>query len=231
MDPAWHAISSRLSFIKQLLPKGDPGAVCFDQLLVAPTGYHTPISTGIRPLKDCPSASHVREFGEMVSAGLGKPMPSGGACDGPDLTVVFVRRENYMAHPRQRGKIVQRMENEEEVLTALQAMASTFTAAHPGHTVHVISGTFSRMTLQEQVGHVQKACVMVGAHGAGLSHILFTRPGSHLLEVQTPGFARPHFRAYAHWAGAQYKVMKAPTRAPDPQAIAGFVKEMLAESV
>lgn len=230
MDEAWEGLTSKLDFVKQLLPEGDPGAVCFRELILVPNGYHAAISTGIQPLVECRASGHVREFGEHYGALMGVSPPPGKACSGKHLRVLFVRRENYLAHPRQKSTIVQRIENEEDILTALQGMAKEFEAHHAGYTVTVVSGTFSRMSLSTQVKHAQEACVMLGAHGAGLSHLLFMRPEGRVLEVQTPHFHRPHFRAYAHWAGSKYEALSSDSNRPNPSLITSKVRGML-ESV
>jgi capsular polysaccharide biosynthesis protein len=94
---------------------------------------------------------------------------------------------------------VRRLDNEDEIVQALQKRAG-----NEGGGLVLLNGQFSSMSLRQQVQAAQAACVMVGAHGAGLSHILFSPPGVHMLELQPPAFQRPHFIAYSTWAGATH---------------------------
>lgn len=191
VDAAWEALSSELLFLKQLVPDtpkttsgdasgraapllttqhvaaGTAPVACFERLLLAPGGYQSAISTGINPLKKCSAAGGVMDFSSSMRQLMGVKESPGGACSGDTLRVLFVRRENYKAHPRQRGSIVKRLANEAEVYSALRTMADAVQRSAKGISVHVVSGEFSRMTLAQQMQHAHDACVIVGAHGAG----------------------------------------------------------------
>ena len=131
-----------------------------------------------------------------------------------------MQRVHYLAHPRHGGKIVRRLENEEDVVAALQAQALDEAAG-----VKIVKGTFSSMTMRQQVAQAQAACVIVGAHGAGLSHVLFAPPEVHLLELQTPGFTRPHFIAFTHWAGSHHHAWVLDTSTPQVHTVVSRVFE------
>jgi len=111
--------------------------------------------------------------------------------------VLFVRRVHYLAHPRHDGRIVRRLDNEDDVVATIERWQRD----NPG-VVELLPGTFSSMTVGEQVAAAQEACVITGAHGAGLSHVLFAPPDVHMLELRPPAFMRPHFISYAFWSGA-----------------------------
>ena len=134
--------------------------------------------------------------------------------------VVFVQRTHYLAHPRHNGKIVRRLDNEDEIVQSLAAAAAGGDAG-----VALLRGVFSEMTLREQVRVAQEACIMAGAHGAGLSHVLFAPPGVHVLELQPPAFARPHFIAYAFWAGQHIHVWPLDSSTPNVHKVVSRVLE------
>jgi len=134
--------------------------------------------------------------------------------------VLFVRRVHYLAHPRHNGQIVRRLENEDEIFEALQAAA-------PAAGFEVLNGLFSAMSVGEQVAMVQAACVVAGAHGAGLSHVLFSPPGAHMLELRPPSFQRPHFIAYAKWAGALHHDWVLGTSTPAPAEVVARVQAVV----
>jgi glycoprotein 2-beta-D-xylosyltransferase len=202
MDEGWLSLFLSVSYAKHF-----EGPTCFDRVVYAPFGYVAAISAGIQPMQQkCRTDPHVRRFSDDFVRGLGLAprarstcgagAAAGGAAGDADAVgaaptkVVFVQRTHYLAHPRHNGKIVRRLDNEDEIVQSLTAAAAGGEAG-----VELLRGVFSEMTLREQVRVAQQACVMAGAHGAGLSHVLFAPPGVHVLELQPPAFARPHFIA------------------------------------
>ena len=142
---------------------------------------------------------------------------------GGHVRVLFVRREDYVAHPRSSGKIVHRIENEQQVEQGLNQMAAHL-SAESGAEITIESGFFSRTQWVDQVSMVRRACVIVGAHGAGLSHILWARPGTKLVEVLPPAFRRPHFWAFSLWAGSPYRPINTNSPIASPEAVAKVVQ-------
>lgn len=140
-------------------------------------------------------------------------------------SVLFVRRVDYLAHPRHNGKIVRRLDNEDEIMTAL-----TNEIRSPSSGMRLLEGLFSSMTLKQQVATAQEACVIVGAHGAGLSHILFSPPNVHMLELQPPAFQRPHFIAYTLWAGSHHHLWTLSTSMPSPQDVVNRIRQTASEA-
>jgi glycoprotein 2-beta-D-xylosyltransferase len=127
---------------------------------------------------------------------------------------------HYLAHPRHNGKVVRRLDNEDEIWQALEAQNAGGAAG-----VQLLNGVFSSMSMRQQVAQAQEACVIVGAHGAGLSHVLFAPPETHMLELQTPGFGRPHFIAYAFWAGSHHHAWSLDSSTPSVHAVVSRVFE------
>lgn len=56
--------------------------------------------------------------------------------------------------------------------------------------------SFEQWSMRQQLEAVQESCVLLGAHGAGLTHLLFAPKDASVVEVRTPGFRRHHFQAY-----------------------------------
>ena len=138
--------------------------------------------------------------------------------------VLFSRRTHYLAHPRHDGKIVRRLENEDAIYAHLAAAEPAGARA----AFAMVNGLFSEQSLREQVAAAQAACVLVGAHGAGLSHALFAPPGAHLLELRPPSFMRPHFIAYAAWAGVRHHDWPLLGGAPEPRDVEARLRSVLA---
>lgn len=186
----------------------------------------------------CGGAAHIRQFGHDMVRGLsltprarstcgsvssGAALVAGG--DGAATNVVFVRRVHYKAHPRHDGKIVRRLDNEDEIYTALEAAA-----AAPDSGIRLLNGLFSSMTVTEQIAMIQEACIVVGAHGAGLSHILFAPEGEHMLEIQPPSFQRPHFVAYTNWAASTHHLWATGSSRPPAGEVVTRLKDIVAKA-
>jgi glycoprotein 2-beta-D-xylosyltransferase len=169
----------------------------------------------------CHGQPHVRQFGDDMVRGLGLAPRRVSTCGDDDATrTLFVRRVHYLAHPRHNGKVVRRLDNEDEIWAALKAQAEG-----GGAGVALLNGVFSSLGMKQQVELAQAACVVVGAHGAGLSHVLFAPPEVHVLELQTPGFGRPHFIAFAGWAGSHHHVWALDTSSPSVHTVVSRVFE------
>lgn len=59
----------------------------------------------------------------------------------------------------------------------------------------VVEGRFAHMSFKEQLEAVSRSCALVGAHGAGMTHVLFLPTDARVLELRTPGYHRHHFQA------------------------------------
>ncbi|KAF5727921.1 putative Beta-(1 2)-xylosyltransferase [Tripterygium wilfordii] len=114
--------------------------------------------------------------------------------------VLFVRREDYVAHPRHHGKPESRLSNEQEVFNSLQKWAWNYSECK----INLVNGLFAHMSMKEQVRAIQDASVIIGAHGAGLTHIVSATPQTVVLEIVSCYFRRPHFALIAKWKGLEY---------------------------
>ncbi len=131
-----------------------------------------------------------------------------------------------MAHPLHTGKPEPRISNEEELLDALKTWASQ-RGGSDKLGVSVVNGLFAHMPMEEQLQEVQESSIIVGAHGAGLAHLLFARPEkTAILELVTPGFQHPHFPAMSHWMGMEYHAIKMRSPEADCSELTDHVDNM-----
>lgn len=125
--------------------------------------------------------------------------------DGPErpecanLTVLFVWRRDYLAHPRNpTGRVNRKIANEADlVATARRELLPT---------AHVRGEQLDALPMREQLLLVRDTDVLVGMHGAGLSHTLFLPRRAALIEFY-PTYWSPdnaHFRKMAEWRGLHY---------------------------
>ncbi|KAB2614185.1 xylosyltransferase-like [Pyrus ussuriensis x Pyrus communis] len=210
LEETWKALFSSLRYAKNF-----SGPVCFRHAILSPLGYETPLFKGLSETINCHGAlapdlwqhpddqktARLSEFGEMIKASFGFPVhrhhtekPSSGH------NVLFVRREDYLAHPRHHGKVESRLSNEQEVFDALKNWVSN----HKECKINLVNGLFAHMSMKEQVRAIQDASVIIGAHGAGLTHIVSAMPKTVVLEIISSEYKRPHFELIAQWKGLEY---------------------------
>ncbi|KAE8723550.1 Beta-(1,2)-xylosyltransferase [Hibiscus syriacus] len=190
------------------------GPVCFRHAIFSPLGNETPLSRGLGEKIDCHGVSaldlvqspdihktaRLSEFGEMIRSAFDLPVNRHRASKAAlGHNVLFIRREDYFAHPRHEGTVEQRLRNEQEVFDSLSRWASD----HVECKVNLINGSIAHMAMKEQARAIQDASVIIGAHGAGLTHLVSASPKTVLLEIVSKKFKRPHFQLIAQWKGLE----------------------------
>lgn len=225
LEETWNALFSSIRYAKSFR-----GPVCFRHAILAPLGYETAWFKGLSEGIDCNGASahelwqhpddkktaRLSEFGEMITAAFGLPVdrhhnsrPVSG------LNVLFVRREDYLAHPRHSGKVQSRLSNEGQVFNSIKGWASNHSACK----LNIINGLFAHMSMKEQVRAIQDASVIIGAHGAGLTHIVSATPRTVVLEIVSSQYRRPHFALIAKWKGLEYHAIYLDGSRADPPGV------------
>lgn len=215
LEETWEALFSSVRFAKQFT-----GPVCFRHAVIVPLGYETALFKGLTESIDCQGTSardlwtnpddhktaRLSEFGEMIKAAFGFPVdkqrnpePTSG-----DLNVLFIRREDYLAHPRHGGKVESRLSNEQEIFDSVKNWASK---NHSDCKIKLVNGLFAHMAMKDQIKAIQDASVIVGAHGAGLTHMVSALPKTVILEIISSEYRRPHFRLIAQWKGLEYNAI------------------------
>ncbi|KAL3736395.1 hypothetical protein ACJRO7_025364 [Eucalyptus globulus] len=210
LEDTWRALFSGFIYAKNF-----SGSVCFRHAIFSPLGYETALFKGLSEEINCSGASalhlwrnpddrkaaRLSEFGEMIRAAFGSPVHKQRLEKPVSVhNVLFVRREDYLAHPRHGGKVQSRLSNEQEVFDSLQS----WTDNHLGCKINLVNGLFAHMSMKEQVRAIQEASVIIGAHGAGLTHIVSATPKTVILEIISREYRRPHFALIAQWKGLEY---------------------------
>ncbi|XP_051133730.1 beta-1,2-xylosyltransferase [Andrographis paniculata] len=226
LEETWAALFSSITYAKNFT-----NSVCFRHAILAPLGYETPLFKGLSKHINCRGASayqlwrkpdhhktaRLSEFGEMIRAAFGLPVnrhniPKSASTG---LDILFVRREDYLAHPRHGGKVQSRLSNEPEVFESIKKWASN----HSECKLNVVNGLFAHMSMKEQVRAVQDAAVIVGAHGAGLTHIISATPETVILEIISSEYKRPHFELIAMWKALEYHAINLAGSHADPSVV------------
>ncbi|PON43311.1 Beta-(1,2)-xylosyltransferase [Parasponia andersonii] len=225
LEETWKALFSSLRYAKNF-----SAPVCFRHAVLSPLGYETSLFKGLTEEINCRGTSaqdlwnnpddrktaRLSEFGEMIRAAFQFPVnrhrierPISG------YNVLFVRREDYLAHPRHGGKVESRLSNEEEVFNSLKNWISN----HRDCRINLVNGLFAHMPMKEQVRAIQDAHVIIGAHGAGLTHIVSAMPKTVVLEIISSQFRRPHFQLIAQWKGLEYHAINLDGSYANPQVV------------
>jgi len=136
-----------------------------------------------------------------------------------EIKVLLMSRQDYYSHPRMEGKVTRRIGNEEELMSMMRQQSSA------KYTITVQRVVLEEHDMADQILMVQDAGIVVGMHGAGLTHIFLARPETLLLEIKPPGFVlQQHFRMLAqlarcnHWSyimgGSKPKDLHTPYNIP-----------------
>ncbi len=60
------------------------------------------------------------------------------------------------------------------------------------------------MSITEQVSLLASAKVVIAAHGAGLTNLLFCSPGTKVIELMSPDAVRPYYHHLSNNCGLDY---------------------------
>jgi glycoprotein 2-beta-D-xylosyltransferase len=76
--------------------------------------------------------------------------------------------------------------------------------------VNVVDGPFAHMTMKEQLRAILEASVVIGAHGAGLTHLVSATPDTKVLEIISSMYGPPHFALISHGKSLEYHAINLP---------------------
>lgn len=158
------------------LPPDEPAT----DVILPLAGGSNPIWQGDWKDRDCTESSLIDTFVQRIYDlyNIGTPPRQ------PEVIVSFVHREG-----------ARELLNETEHIELLRE-------GIPHAKIEVVD--FAKMTLPEQIKATRKTDVLVGAHGAGLTHTMFLQPGSALVEISPIDFNHKGFRNLAQTRGIQY---------------------------
>ena len=145
------------------------------------------------------------------------------------LNILIVWRRNYVAHPRNpTGSVKRKFANESEMLNTLNTHFA-------GHNVQGIQ--LDLYDMQTQLGYIASTDILIGMHGAGMTHVLFLPKHAGVIEI-LPQFGptvTEHFGSISKWRHlhyTQYKNNNAVNEGSDfktripPNKLARIVKKM-----
>ena len=215
IDEAWsHGLNrADFRFVKQI-NGGKP--LCLKRAIFVSAGYVGGISLKTYMESKCRASSpYVQGFGPWFLKGFGLETRTERARQ--SITVTLTCRRDYVAHPRNMvGRATRKFHDDEAVLQKINAAVHAVGDEGWNYTVRAVA--WSELTFREQLQVAATTDIFIGAHGAGLSHVLFLPPHSTMIEVVPNGFqSEPHFQGLSQWLDVQYaKVPGGSERAIDP---------------
>lgn len=187
LDSVWKRLLgvSELHWIRRLLP----GIHCFRNARFIPAGYSASIMPKYRSRCPSPSmsSSYVDSFlkaHDILDDSMDEKRRWGH--------VVVLERKSYLAHARSKVHV-----RPERALGNLALFASKIPTDIPEYNNWTIEKTtLVKQSMAEQLSTIRRAHFVIANHGAGLTHLLFASPGSHILELSCPDFT---FYDLASW--------------------------------
>lgn len=195
-------------------PEGDPKKprsrlILADRAVWSPPGYHSPMTRLKTPyihlieeFRDHFLTSHGLEVTPVVPLAAGEN-PSHSRCR-PRLVVIL--RRNYVSHPRQRT-VGRKFANEQEILYHLQNATVSLPSGEMVPLLDSVVGVqLDLLSMQEQLKFTGNADILLGVHGAGMTHAMYMPHQSAVVELFPMASAGKNFdfEAIARWKDHVY---------------------------
>jgi Glycosyltransferase 61 len=175
LDEVWKHLWGPVHYVKQL----PLGGVCYDHVTFIPPGYSSVLwprgrsFAGLPP--PCPSMMEafvqffVEGYGlQDVSRQIGR--------------ITVIDRIPYIAHPRSKPDQAERLiQNFEQLAQDLRDNVKL----KNGDNVVVKVVRFEEMTFKEQLQSIRESHILIGNHGAGISHLVFLQDDTFVLEFSS----------------------------------------------
>ena len=196
--------------------------VCFRKLIMGIIGPASPI-TFIKGKTACVASPIFRAYKDFVVRGLGLHGWAQAAFPRKpeSIVVTYMARRSTSLQAKKRfcddkyfeckdfekmgiRKLERTIQNDAELSMALRGLEQESFGG--GRKVIFWDLDYNLVSLREQIRFDAQTDVMVGPHGAGLTHAMFMSDRGWLLELLIDnGGGRNHFHNLAHWAGLHYR--------------------------
>lgn len=222
--PLWQAAFSPNHRLTRLDDWRSRGAVCFDRLLTAMPHAACKVCNPIGAPAKCGRSPIVSLYADFALRGFGLPPvtsapPGGGSCGAPVYVTWITRRKKNLS-----GKMLRGLppEFEEAALATVPRRASLpgvpasgegvggGVGGAPAADVHVRMVDFGTLDVAEQFALARRTSVLVGMHGAALTHQILMAPGGAVVEMNPGG--NYHYANFASRAGHMHLVTQGPGR-------------------
>lgn len=185
LDGIWSTLFGAVTRVGHL-----KSCVTFEELLWATLSYNNLMNK-----HDLPSLPLVTEFKNFYLER--HKVDSHHRLNCSRVNVLVIWRHDYVAHPRNpTGVVSRKIHNEDEVLKTLLQFPDLIVKAEQ----------IDLYSMKKQLELVSQTDILMGMHGAGLSHTLFLPPHAGLIEFYPSegDVSNIHFRAMAKWRQLRY---------------------------
>ncbi|CAH1785059.1 unnamed protein product [Owenia fusiformis] len=183
LDPVWKTLFNSSDYIGRKTK-----VVKYTNLAWGILGYSSPMHKHSR--KNIP---YIEDFSQFFLKRYNISNDKKLNCD--NLTISFIWRRDYLAHPRNpTGFVTRKIKNEKELLNVTHEMYPRFT---------VKSSQIDLLSMKQQLQYVSNSDILVGMHGAGLTHVLFLPKHAGLIEFYPTYWSvnNVHFQTLSKWRG------------------------------
>ena len=190
LDAVWRRLFNNVYRVSALRQR-----TRFSRLVWATPGYRAPLMSHNAP--DVPLLEQFRAF--FLASHLLDSTPR--ALDCRRLDILFVWRRDYLAHPRNsRGRVGRKIANERQLISHARKL-------WPWARVH--GAQLDAFNMHTQLSLISAADILVGMHGAGLTHALFLPPHGGLVDIRPQKWqGRDHFEEIARWRHLHYALWR-----------------------
>ena len=180
LDPVWNTLFGKVIRAGQVTRP-----MVFKKLIWSMMGDNSPISDFHIKWNSVPFLEEFRHF-FLTRHGLSPYRKLN--CS--NVTVSFIWRRNYIAHPRNpSGKVQRKIKNEDELIQTLKNALPSIT---------VRGAPLDSLSMTEQLQYITETDILIGMHGAGMTHALFLQKHAAVIELhENTGML--HFWAFAKW--------------------------------
>jgi len=151
LDPVWRRLFRRTLRLSDL---SSDGPTSFSQLVWGWLGYNSLMAIYL----SSPTPPLIEEFRSFFLSGYGLPASSTLApdCGAMRLSVLFIWRRDYVAHPRNpRGHVTRKIDNEQELVSRVSSMLPQ---------ARVKGVQIDLYTMDEQLRMIVETDILIGEH-------------------------------------------------------------------
>lgn len=183
LEPLWEIVTGRKPIRKSSMQQPS----CLGNVILPLPGCGSPFWSALldtaTTTKHCPSQTLLTTFVSRVLDFYGiEPRPASDVPRHPAITIVDRKKNRKLLGP---GRWLAELRRR-----------------YPDSDVRLVD--FADMTVPEQIRLAQSTDVLVGHHGAAMTHVLFMTPGSTAVEILPRLFDQHGFRALAEMRGVAH---------------------------
>ena len=187
LDSTWLVLFNSTQRLTML-----PKRTLFTNMVWNILGYNSPMLDHYGP-----GMPLMEEFREFFLTSFNTSISSKLNC--AELNILFIWRRDYVAHPRNpNGSISRKILNERELMKSVQDKYPSF---------RIRGMQIDLFDMQKQLSVITQTDILIGMHGAGLTHAMFLPKTAGVIEM-IPSYwstANDHFYAITKWRNLIYE--------------------------